>query len=443
MNLNSWVFRYLVYYPVIILRGEWLVGHLNDLRKSQYQPPDGIRDLQLARLNKLLAHAKRTVPFYSDLPELSLKRIDDISELPFLEKDQLRREARRLCSAEKGYMTREKTTGGSTGAAVTIRKDCRGMAQELAATWRGYQWAGIDIGDKQARFWGVPQQKKDYLRSKLVDLVTNRLRFSAFSFSEKELGFYVEKLKASRPVYFYGYVSMIKQLADYIEKTGQAGALRPKAVITTSEVLSEPDRAKISEVFGCKVYDEYGCGEIGTIAHECEHGSMHVSAENMIVEIVDENGKPVEPGRSGEIVVTDLVNFSMPLIRYRIKDYATMGTSRCPCGRQLPVLSNIHGREYDMLVNSKGEKFHGEFFLYMVEELKQEGMHIEGFQLTQESDRLVIRLKCPEEVYPNVLSKMRKLIAERFDQHIAIEGKKVSEIKREPSGKLRVIRRER
>lgn len=426
----------------MLVRGEWLARHLKELLKSQYESPKELRSLQLARLNTLLEHARRTVPFYSDLPKLPLQSIDELSRLPLLEKNDLRKNADQLWSSKKGYMVRQKTTGGSTGAAVTIRKDCKGMAQELAGTWRGYQWAGIDIGDKQARFWGVPQEKKDYWRSKLIDLVTNRIRLSAFSFSDEDLAHYVKRLQAFKPVYFYGYVSMIKQLAEFLEKQEQTAILAPKSIVTTSEILSKPDRDQISEVFGCKVYDEYGCGEIGTIAHECEHGSMHITAENLIVEIVDDTGKPITSGNPGEIVVTDLINFSMPLIRYRIKDYATITSEPCACGRGLPVLSNIYGREYDILLNSKGEKFHGEFFLYMIEELKKKCTKIDAFQIVQNTDLgLKIRIGASYEEYKKASCYLDKELRRRFDESIEISFEHVSGIDREPSGKLRVIKR--
>lgn len=442
MSINQWIFKYGVYYPVVLARGEWLTGHLKELMKSQYGAPEQLQLLQLNRLNTLIQHAKRTVPFYSNLPDLPLQSLGELSQLPLLEKDDLRSDPARLWSSVKGYMIRQKTTGGSTGAAVTIRKDCRGMAHELAATWRGYHWAGINIGDKQARFWGVPQQKKDYWRSRLIDLVTNRMRLSAFSFSDEDLASYVKKLEAFKPVYFYGYVSMIKQLADFLERRGQTGTLTPKAVVTTSEVLLQQDRDQISRVFGCKVYDEYGCGEVGTIAHECEYGSMHITAENIIVEIVDEAGQPVAPGLPGEIVVTDLVNFSMPLIRYRIKDFATMATQPCPCGRGLPVLSNIHGREYDMLLNSKGQKFHGEFFLYMVEELKNRSVRIDAFQVGQDSElNLIIRLGAGQDAFEESCSYLETELHKRFDERVIVHFERVTKIEREPSGKLRVIKR--
>src|SRR5690606_7341950 len=174
------------------------------------------------------------------------------------------------------------------------------------------------------------------------------------------------------------------QFSEYIENNKFTKILKPTAIITTAEVLSESDRAVIERVFGCKVFNEYGCGEVGTIAHECKFGNLHVNSENVIVEIVDDHGEGVAIGEVGEIVVTDLVNYSMPLIRYKIKDFGAFGSDCCECGVGLPIIKEIFGREYDYLVNDIGEKFHGEFFLYIVEELARGGVVLDGVQFLQD-----------------------------------------------------------
>jgi phenylacetate-CoA ligase len=425
------------------MRGEWIGNHLKNLEKTQYALPEDIQNLQLQRLNKLLEHAKATVPYYANLPDLPFTSLKQLREIPLLEKDHLRHHSDQLFSSKTGPLTRYKTTGGSTGAAVTLRKDNIGMAHELAATWRGYRWAGIDVGDKQARFWGVPAIKKDYLRSKLIDWIAHRKRLSAFAFSEKELSQYFFQLKEFKPDYFYGYVSMIRQFADYLEREGRCRSLQPKAIITTAEALTETDRQKIEEVFGCRVFNEYGCGEVGTIAHECEDGNLHLSSENMVVEVLNESGNAVKPGEPGEIVVTDLVNFSMPLIRYRLKDYASVSGEDCSCGRSLPVLLDIHGREYDILVNSSGQKFHGEFFLYLVEDLKKKNVVLDHVQFIQQGMNINIKIAhrgdVKTEFFRDYFLEKLKL---NFDPTVEVCVDFVSEITRESSGKLRTVIRE-
>lgn len=442
MKLRKFFFKYFVYYPVVILRREWIYPHLKKLCISQYSDQCAIQVIQERKLADLWRYAKVNVPYYKNYRQSQCDSLSDLQQLPFLEKDNLRSDASNLLTTQPAGLIRAKTTGGSTGAAVTIYKNNYAMAEELAATWRGYSWAGIDIGDLQARFWGVPFDKKSQYRAKLIDLVTNRIRLSAFSFSEDDMSRYLKTLNKKKPKYFYGYVSMIKQFADYLDRNNLSLEFNLAAVITTSEVLSSSDRAFFEKIFHCKIFNEYGCGEIGTIAHECEHGKMHVTAENMIVEIVDADGRPTPNGISGEIVVTDLTNYSMPLIRYKMRDFGVIDPEACKCGRGLPVLKEVHGREYDILINSKGEKFHGEFFLYMIEDAKKENMPVRGYQIEQVShNKMIINLVVEDSIYPKIKNFLMRRILENFDSSIELIFNQVPSITREASGKLRVIKR--
>lgn len=441
-SLNKFFFKYLVYYPVLIIRREWIFGHLSSLKKSQYYSKLELERIQLEKLNRLLSHARETVPYYKNLPAGELESLTDLESIPFLEKEDLRENAQQLCSTKQGLKPRPKTTGGSTGAAVTLRKSAEGMARELAATWRGYSWAGIDIGDKQARFWGVPHGKKDRLRAGLIDFVANRKRLSAFAFSESDFGVYLKKLEAFNPKYFYGYVSMIRQFAEYIERENICHSIKLSGVITTAEVLSQVDRERIERVFGCKVYNEYGCGEVGTIAHECGSGGLHINAENILVEVVDDKGNRLADGEAGEIVVTDLVNYSMPLIRYKIKDFGEFANRPCSCGLSLPCLERVYGREYDYLINSRGELFHGEFFLYMVENISKSSEIVRGVQFVQYPDlSIVVRLVGNHLDKDFFTDYFRETITEKMKDTIEVSVDLVPEIDREHSGKLRVVKR--
>lgn len=441
MNINYFFFKYLVYYPVTLLRGEYPGLILSSLLRSQYSKPEDLADIQKDRLIKLLRHAQESTVYYRDKIPSTVDSLNSITQIPLLEKDAIRKNTSDFISTKFCGLKRSKTTGGSTGAPVTIVKNNFGMAKELAATWRGYKWAGVSIGDKQARFWGIPMEKKARLRAKIIDFITNRIRFSAFSFSEEHMWSYVDVIKQKKPNYFYGYVSMIKQFAQFVETNKLGDQFSLKCVITTSEVLTPADKHYIAKVFNCPVYNEYGCGEIGTIAHECSYGNLHISAENMIVEILDSKGNVAKDGESGEITVTDLTNYSMPLIRYQMKDFGSITHKECPCGVTLPILANIYGREYDMVQNAAGEKFHGEFFLYMVEDAKKSGIVINGFQLEQiKIDHLLIKAVCTESHFLKFKDFITSKIKCDFDSNVTLAFENPTEIQREKSGKLRVIK---
>lgn len=440
MNLNTLFYRYFVYYPVTILRLECPYFYFHRYLKSQYHSSCQIALEQKIRLHKLLVHAKKYTSYYQEnLPDISSATC--LEQLPFLSKNDLRVKALDMYAPSHYLLRRWKTSGGSTGAPVTIVKSAHGMAQELAATWRGYSWAGIKIGDKQARFWGVPHQENARRRARMIDLVTNRVRLSAFDFSDEELREYFDLINREKPVYFYGYVSMIRQFAEFLQKNNLSLSFSPRCIITTSEVLLPKDKQLLEKVFSCGVFNEYGCGEVGTIAHECDQGNLHINTENIIVEIVDDKGMVLPNGQTGEIVVTDLTNYYMPLIRYKLNDYGAISNEICGCGRRLPILTHLHGRAYDIVKNREGNKFHGEFFLYLLEDAKKEGVITQGYQVEQLAlDELNIFVVADEANFEKLIQLMLPKLKELFDQQGSYHFTRVDSIAREASGKLRVVK---
>lgn len=440
-QLKRYFFKYCVYYFVVLIRREWIWEISKNLKNSEKNDIYFLKNLQLKKFNKILSKAKHSKYYRCrNIPE-KINSLDDIKNLPFLLKEDLRNNENEIKTGRDPLFFTTKTSGGSTGAPITIKKPANAMAHELAAAWRGYSWAGIYIGDLQARFWGTPITKSMALKAKIIDFVTRRIRFSAFRFSKNDLALYVKNLENKNPDYFYGYVSMIKELSIYLKEIDPENKIQPKAIITTSEVLSKEDRDAIEQAFDCKVYNEYGCGEVGTIAHECEQGQMHINMENVIIEIIDKDGNVLPDNSEGEIVVTDLNNTLMPIIRYKICDYGSLSSDTCQCGRQLKILNKIKGRAYDFIENEKGEKFHGEFFLYIVEEMKSNGIKIEGIQFILENKKIQVKIVSSENEYFKAENYIKNRINDLFSKNIILLFYKVEEIKREKSGKLRVVKR--
>ena len=254
MRLDEKFFRYFVYLPAATVRGQGVVGPLRFLEASQWLPGSEIQRLQLQRLNRLIAWARNRSREYSrrlcGLPE-RLESIDQLARAPLLDKQQLRNSADALRCAERTWFTKRKTTGGSTGEPVTVDKNAKAVAWELAAAWRGYRWAGLDIGQRQARFWGLPITARKRFEALASDLICRRRRFSAFDFSVTRLAEYERELRAYQADSFYGYASMLAEFARwYLEKKPGEAPLRPRAVVSTSEVLTAEDRAVIGKAFG-------------------------------------------------------------------------------------------------------------------------------------------------------------------------------------------------
>lgn len=443
IDLTQLINKYLIYYPMTIGLGYNLPIELLKYSKSQYYDKDAMKLIQYGKFKKLVTYAKQYVPYYKrsfkNIELSDILNIDDINKLPFISKLNIKEEYNNFQSDQKIGLKTKKTTGGSTGQPVTIWKSRKSISKELAAMWRGYSWAGIKIGDKQARFWGVPFAPKDKIRARLVDIVSNRKRISAFSFDEKNLQKYHLILKKFKPKYFYGYLSMLVEYAEFIKKNRYENDYALKSIISTSEVLSPSHRDLLETVFSAKVYNEYGCGEVGSIGHECEQGAIHVMSENIYLEIYDGNRK-CDLDEIGEVVVTELNNYAMPLIRYRIGDYAYISSEDCPCGRKLPIIGNIFGRAYDTIENREGKLFHGEFFMYMFEDVQKKGMGVEKFQVIQvDYDKFIIKVipgnNFSEETIRFIINRFKK----EFDINIEIKFEIVDKISREQSGKMRLV----
>lgn len=443
MDWNQKLYKYCMYFPVVLTRGQAVPFYLRRLLKSQYMNKIELEMLQLSKLRLILAYAKENVPFYrkalAGRSGSLLEGLEELQNLPFLTKADLKREQEGVRSCERFMLLTPKTTGGSTGMPVTIPKTRSAMAWELAATWRGYSWAGIEIGDRQARFWGVPFHQKDRWRARLIDCVANRKRCSAFAFSERDLQVYTQTLKDFRPRYFYGYVSMLEEYAKFIRRKGVTLPFKLQCIITTSEVLAATQRRLIEDTFSTKVFNEYGSGELGSIAHECKDGSLHISAENMIVEVISGN-RLAEPGEVGELVITELNNYATPLIRYRTGDFASLSRNPCKCGRTLPVISNLYGRSYDTIRNSEGKLFHGEFMMYIFEDAQRRNLGIQAFQVIQENWRSFLIKIVPGGSYGKATEEfIAHRICDQFDQDSVVRFEIVGDIPRAASGKMRLI----
>lgn len=441
--MNSWVARNLVYRPATWLRGEPVFSLLHRFEQSQWDPPEAIQARQELALRDLLRFAARNAPFYaeqaraaglepeqlkaSDVGSFSLRKRDLVEHLSSLSTPRLR-----------GTYS-WKTTGGSTGVPVRLRKNRFATATEQAASWRSYGWYGISPGDRQARFWGTPITGAGRWRARAIDGVLNRERFSAFAFTRRELREYFERLRERRPAWAYGYVSMLRQFASFcLEEALPLHELGVRAVVTTSEVLTPGDRDEISRAFGAPVFNEYGCGEVGAVLYECDRGSLHLMAENLLAEL-DPDPTPDAPD-AHRLILTDLHNRATPLIRYDVGD-RVVPAPPCACGRGLPAFREVFGRAYDFVTAGDGTQYHGEFFLYHLEQARDIGAPIRQAQFVQQSaDRLLLRIVGGPGYRDETGRELARRIETSSQGRFRIEATAVGEIERERSGKIRLIK---
>jgi phenylacetate-CoA ligase len=436
----------LAYTAATIALGEQRVfAYLREARGVRRLGTQALLDRQSSKLHELLTWLAREHPYYGTFvharpSEGSVPALDRLHELPLLEKDVLQRDAERLITPDYKGRRISKSTGGSTGSPVRVVKDADGIAREMAASWAAMEDYGIGIGDRSVRFWGTPLKRSRRFRFWLTDMAMNRKRLSAFDLDPSDFERYWNTCRRFKPRWFYGYASLIHMFAEWIRDAGFDGkAIGLKAIVPTSEPLNPGQREVIRDVFGAQVFDEYGCGEVGAMAYACKLGRLHVVTENVVLEVLDEQLRPVEPGETGEVVVTDLTNHAMPLIRYRLGDRAVQG-STCECGNGFPVIERVLGRIHDVVYTPAGRRWHGEKIDYLMSQLYGEIGGFRQYQVVQDSaSHLEIRLVTDDEI-PNALkATIQDYVRDRLDG-MTTTVVAVTRIERAASGKIRVVR---
>ncbi len=446
--MNNLLSKYLVFFPGHAMRGEYTFRYIKQFEKSERYSLNKIQDLQLSKVRKLLSHALLHSEHYKkmfiehNVNPIEINSFDDLLLVPELTKDHLRYNQKEILVNNCRETLSQKTTGGSTGQAVSVLKSRYTMAKQDAAMWRALRWHGIDVGDRQARFWGVSFSTKQRFKNKIIDVLLNRIRLSAFESSDVEMGIFVKRVRQFKPQYFYGYVSMIKEFADYCSVNSvDFSGLKLKGVVTTSEPLSDSIRTYLSTVFSCPVINDYGSGETGPIAYECESGGMHLMADNLLIEIVNKDGLHAGEGESGEVIVTELNNFATPLIRYNMKDIITATNEQCSCGRGLPLIKAVEGRDRDVLRGCSGQKVHGAFLNYIAQECTDLNLGLKQYQAIQDDPASILVNVVTDKGYSQATDDLiRWRLQEKLGFDMVVRIKVVGAINRERSGKLRVVK---
>lgn len=357
--MKPWLARSF-YYAAQQLRGEPVAPALRELERSQSWPLAKLEALQWERMQRIVEHAWETVPHYraawaaAGLQSGRLESREQWTRLPALSKPEIREHADRLLSSRASAGLKA-TTSGSSGTPVAVLRDHRSWAQAHGNLIRGWHWHGIEVGDPYAYFWGLALDASGRRQAGLRDMFFNRQRLSAFEITPNRAREFFDQLRRRPTSWGMGYPSAITNFADEVIQQGLDGAaLGWKAAITTAEVLRPHQRDRLHQAFDCTVVDSYGCAEIGVTGFGCEHGSMHVPIESVVVDTV-----PTEDGRF-EVLLTDLFNFSQPIIRYRIGDYVEAPpTGTCACGRELPRLGALQGRAGDFIRLPDGRTING------------------------------------------------------------------------------------
>lgn len=417
--------------------------HYRTVSRTQYDTLEAIRTRQQTALGRIMRHAYGTAPFWRERFDQANANpdaghvLEQLHKMPLLTKDNLRSRGTEMLSNKFGRTeVMRKTTSGSTGVSVEVFVHKERQHWTRACTLRADEWSGWKLGERVAAIWGSPEYLKRGWRGRLRNSLLERMRFlDTLKMDERTMDEFAISLRRRPPSLLFGHAHSLYLFAQFLASRGNAG-FRPRGIISTAMVLHDWERRVIEEVFQCPVTNRYGCEEVGLIACECErHEGLHINTDCVYVEVLRPDGTPAEAGEAGSVVVTDLVNHAMPIIRYQVGDMAAKTDRCCRCGRGLPLIEKLHGRVADYVVTPRGELVSGisltENFAVMIPGLAQ-------LQIVQEAiDRFVFRIVRGLDFGEPSLERIRMLVAERFGAGVTFECEFVDRILPEPSGKYR------
>lgn len=337
----------------------------------------------LKRKEEIISYHLSHTPFYKTL--FNNGEIKNWNTVPVMTKRDLQIPlAERLSnqfSVKKVYVNK---TSGSSGDPFIFAKDKFCHALTWAIIQDRFGWYDLDFNSSlQARFYGIPLDKKGYYKERIKDFFGKRVRFSIFDLSGAALEKVLESFRKNKFEYLNGYTSSIVQFAKFLHrKNCVLKAICPslKCCVVTSEMLFEDDRALMETQFGIPVVNEYGASELDLIAFQNPEGSWQLNSETLFVEILDENDKPVPNGREGRIVITSLYNKAHPFIRYDIGDIGMLSQESTI---RKPLLQNLVGRTNDLVLLPSGKKAAGLTFYYITKSVIEDDGAVKEFVIEQ------------------------------------------------------------
>ncbi|NUO08820.1 MAG: phenylacetate--CoA ligase family protein [Candidatus Brocadia sp.] len=426
-------------------RRNLLHEYKNLLKTSQYNS-NLISEYQLNYLKSMLEYAGRHVPYYRQVFKeydlnngISPQKI--ISELPILTKDIIRSSFNELLSDE--YRNTKDIfiyyTGGSTGQPSRVAVDKRYLDFRWAMVYYNLTWVGYKIGDSHGFIYGSHLDAKDQcsFRQRCQHWLMNSFQVNAFYLDKEDFKKFASKCLVKKPKFLNGYASALVEFSKYVEDNNLP--IRFDFVESTAEYLSSEMRQKIEGVFTCKVYDRYGCREVGNIAHECKvRNGLHIDWQSVYVEIINKGKYPWLGQEYGDLVITSLRNKGMPLIRYYVGDIGKIDYSACSCGMVSPRLYLGGTRSIDILYACDGTMISASPLSLTTRDLYP----IRKIQYVQKTPNylevnVVTGYEDDNNVSTILFARLKKIFGERME----IQFKFLDEIEREQSGKYRLTKR--
>lgn len=426
------------------------MSYIDLLKKSEYYTAPELKEIQLKKFRKLIAHAYEKVPFYRDtmdqlgLTPADFKVLEDILKLPVITKEDIRKDPDRFISQDHVGMSEDKltriTTGGSTGTPMSYYFDDKMVSVRNAHWWRWSDFAGVDLFNDRMIFIGSDAEsryrKADNFKG-IFNSTRTKLSLTANSMSNRVIDRYIDSMIEFKGDYFRGFASAIYLIANRLIERDMRIPL--KAVLTSSDTLYEQYRTVIEEAFECKVFDHYGMNEDIITATECSaHNGFHINVESSITETIDKHGESVSDVE-GFLVATHLENYSMPLIRYMTGDIGALDGKweKCQCGRSHQRITELTGRHRDTIITPDGRRVAS---LVMNQPLVTMANAMVKVQFIQESLELLVAKIVPtsewcDKYHKEFITSMRKELGSSIEIRIEL----VDDIHTQENGKYRLI----
>lgn len=416
--------------------------YLSELKDSQYFNKDELLKLQEEKFVRLAKHAIVSTSYYRNLAnkngfsENDIETIDDLKRFPILKKSDLRGSEEQFISDDyKKEKLIRLNTSGTTGSPLSVycNSDIRTHHYAFFSRLRG--WFGLNEKSKRATLFGriimLPEQNNPPFWR--YDFINRNMLMSSYHLSEKNIPHYYNQLVKYNPDEIIGYPSSVYQIALYVLKSG-ARPLQPKVVFTTAETLLSHQREVIERAFLAPLVDQYGCTEMAFFASQCEFGTMHFHDEHGITEVRDEETNALVPEGKGSIVVTGLLNYVMPLIRYEIGDLGTIGRESCECGRPFSILSSIEGRVDDIIYSSNGTP------VGRLDPIFKGGIGVDEAQIIQREDGSIDISVVPNDKFTDENKKwLENQIRTRVGDGIDISIYELGSLKKDKNGKFKSV----
>lgn len=386
----------------------------------------------------IFSHHFETNDFYKKFVHSS----KDINweSIPVITKNDLQQPLKNRLS--KGYTLKNcyvNKTSGSSGNPFTFAKDKFSHALSWANFINKYNWFDVDLSSsKQARFYGIPLNKKGYYKERLKDSLGNRFRFSVFDLSENEFKKNIEKFKKTSFHYINGYTSVIVQFAKYLKKENIIlSSICPtlKMCIVTSEMLFDSDRIILENYLGIPIVNEYGAAELGLIAFQDTSKQWQMNSEDLFIEILDNNNKPLPLGETGKIVITSLYNKAHPFIRYELGDIGSLSKKST---LKQPILNNLQGRTSDLIHLPNGKISAGLTFYYVTKSVMDDSANVKEFIIEQlKLDTFKISYVSDNALSSENIIAVNTAIEKYLEPNLTLRFERKNKIDRSKSGKLK------